>query len=69
MKKILVVIIVSFFMIGGAFAENDYVPHKKGDQAMLFEFSGLGFLWADSYRGGFGFKRFKYRNILNKVNR
>jgi opacity protein-like surface antigen len=25
---------------------------------MLFEFSGLGFLWADSYRGGFGYKQF-----------
>ncbi len=25
---------------------------------MLFEFSGLGFLWADNYRGGFGYKKF-----------
>jgi len=58
MKKILIALLVSFFLVGAVFAENDFVPHKKGDQAMLFEFSGLGFLFADAYNGGFGFKRF-----------
>jgi opacity protein-like surface antigen len=58
MNKSIKLIIVAFLFIGGAFGENDFIPHKKGDQAMLFEFSGLGFLWADSYRGGIGFKRF-----------
>ena len=58
MKKILLVILAVFFLVGIASAEDKYVPHKKGDQAMLFEFSGLGFLFADAYHGGFGFKRF-----------
>lgn len=41
-----------------SFGQTKYVPHVKGDSAMLFEFSGLGFLWADNYRGGFGYKKF-----------
>ena len=41
-----------------SFGQTKYAPHVKGDSAMLFEFSGLGFLWADNYRGGFGYKKF-----------
>ena len=58
MKKILIVIIGILLLGNLSFGQNKYTPHVKGDNAMLFEFSGLGFLFADTYKGGFGYKRF-----------
>ena len=58
MKKILILMLSIVLLSTMCFGQNKYIPHKKGDGAMLFEFSGLGFLWADNYRGGFGYKRF-----------
>ena len=58
MKKIMIVTLMALLLVGGAFGQTKFVPHKKGDSAMLFEFSGLGFLFADSYKGGFGYKKF-----------
>ena len=58
MKKIMIVTLITLLFVGGAFGQNKYTPHVKGDNAMLFEFSGLGFLFADTYKGGFGYKRF-----------
>lgn len=58
MKKIMIVTLTTLLLVGGAFGQTKFVPHKKGDNAMLFEFSGIGFLFADSYKGGFGYKKF-----------
>ena len=58
MKKILIVTIGILLLTNLSFGQNKYTPHVKGDNAMLFEFSGLGFLFADSYKGGFGYKKF-----------
>ncbi len=58
MKKIIIVLMGILLLSSLSFGQTKYVPHVKGDNAMLFEFSGLGFLWADNYRGGFGYKKF-----------
>jgi len=58
MKKILIVMIGILLLSNLSFGQTKFTPHVKGDGAMLFEFSGLGFLFADSYRGGFGYKKF-----------
>lgn len=44
-------------MVPIAFAADDDQP-VRGNSAMLFEFSGLGFLWAAEYRGGLGYKMY-----------
>ena len=41
-----------------SFGQQKYIPHVKGDNAMLFTFSGLGFLAAFEYQGGFGYKKY-----------
>jgi len=58
MKKIIVVVLGILLMSNLSFGQKKYTPHVKGDGAMLFEFSGLGFLFADTYKGGFGYKKF-----------
>lgn len=38
-----------------SFGQTKYKPHIKGDQAVLFQFSGFT---VNSYKGGFGYKRY-----------
>jgi len=59
MKKTIIVTLTLLILVGGAFGQTKkFVPHKKGDAAMLFSFSGLANLGANSYGGGFGYKKF-----------
>ncbi len=58
MKKTIIVIISILVLANVSMAQNKYTPHVKGDNAMLFEFIGLGLLFADSYKGGFGYKKY-----------
>ena len=58
MKKILVVIIGIMLVSNISFGQKKFVPHVKGDKAVLFSFSGLSNLNAGSYQGGVGYKRF-----------
>ena len=46
MKKILLVLMSVLILANVSIAQNKYTPHVKGDDAMLFSFSGLGFLAA-----------------------
>jgi opacity protein-like surface antigen len=57
MKKIIIVIL-SVLVLANVSIAQKYTPHVKGDSAMLFSFSGLGFLAAFEYQGGFGYKKF-----------
>jgi len=58
MKKMLVVIIGIMLVSNISFGQKKFVPHVKGDKAVLFSFSGLSNLGAGSYQGGVGFKKF-----------
>lgn len=58
MKKILLVIMSVLILANISIAQNNYTPHVKGDNAILFSFSGLGFLAAFEYQGGFGYKKY-----------
>ena len=57
MKKIIIVIL-SVLVLANVSIAQKYTPHVKGDSAMLFSFSGLGFLAAFEYQGGFGYKKY-----------
>ena len=58
MKKMLVVIIGIMLVSNISFGQKKFVPHVKGDKAVLFSFSGLSNIGAGSYRGGIGYKKF-----------
>jgi len=58
MKKTIIIALSLLLLVGSAFGQSKFVPHKKGDAAMLFSFSGLANLGANSYGGGFGYKKF-----------
>ena len=58
MKKILIVVIGIMLVSNISFGQKKFVPHVKGDKAVLFSFSGLSNLNAGSYRGGVGYKKF-----------
>jgi len=58
MKKMLVVIIGLMLVSNISFGQKKFVPHVKGDKAVLFSFSGLSNLGAGSYQGGIGYKKF-----------
>jgi opacity protein-like surface antigen len=49
---------LSVLVLANVSIAQKYTPHVKGDSAMLFSFSGLGFLAAFEYQGGFGYKKF-----------
>lgn len=57
MKKILIILLVILLMGTFTFGQ-EFNPPVKGEKAMLFGFSGLGFLGVLEYQGGYGFKRF-----------
>ena len=57
MKKTLVIILVILLMGTFAFSQ-EFNPPVKGEKAMLFGFSGLGFLGVLEYQGGFGYKMY-----------
>ena len=63
MKKMLIVVIGIMLVSNMSFGQKKFVPHVKGDKAVLFSFSGLSNLGAGSYQGGVGFKKF----IKNKT--
>lgn len=58
MKKTIVLLLGILLLNNVSFGQSKYTPHVKGDDAMLFQFSGLAYLGAGSYRGGFGYKKF-----------
>ncbi len=55
MKKIMIITIGLILFSNLSFGQSKYQPHIKGDQAVLFQFSGFT---ANSYKGGFGYKRY-----------
>ena len=57
MKKILIIFLVILLMGSFAFGQ-EFNPPVKGEKAMLFGFSGLGFLGVLEYQGGYGYKMF-----------
>jgi len=57
MKKTLV-IILTILLLGTFSFGQEFNPPVKGEKAMLFGFSGLGFLGVLEYQGGFGYKMF-----------
>ena len=58
MKKMLIGFLGILLLSNISYGQTKYLPHAKGDNAMLFQFSGLAYLGANSYRGGFGYKKF-----------
>lgn len=57
MKKILVIFLVILLMGTFSFGQ-EFNPPVKGEKAMLFSFSGLGFLGVLEYQGGYGYKMY-----------
>ncbi len=57
MKKTLVIILV-ILLLGTFSFGQEFNPPVKGEKAMLFGFSGLGFMGVLEYQGGYGFKMF-----------
>jgi len=57
MKKI-AVLILSILFLFSILPAQEFNPPEKGDKAMLFGFSGLGFLGVLEYQGGFGYKMY-----------
>ena len=57
MKKTLVIILV-ILLLGTFSFGQEFNPPVKGEKAMLFGFSGIGFLGVLEYQGGYGFKMF-----------
>ena len=62
MKKVLIIVLVILFLGTISFGQEINLP-QKGNKAMLFEFSGLGFLGVLEYQGGFGYKMFLNNNM------
>lgn len=58
MKKTLMVILSFLLIVGSTLGQTKFVPHQKGDGAVLFRFDGLSDLGLGSYQGGVGYKRF-----------
>ena len=58
MKKMLIVVIGIMLVSNISFGQKKFVPHVKGDKAVLFSFNGLANLGAGSYQGGVGYKKF-----------
>jgi len=57
MKKIMIILLVILLMGTFTFSQ-EFNPPVKGEKAMLFGFSGLGFLGVLEYQGGYGYKMF-----------
>ena len=57
MKKSLTIFLVILLLVSFSFGQ-EFNPPQKGDKAMLFGFSGLGFLGVLEYQGGFGYKMY-----------
>jgi len=57
MKKIIVLVLV-ILLLGTFSFGQEFNPPVKGEKAMLFGFSGLGFLGVLEYQGGYGYKMF-----------
>jgi len=57
MKKTLVIVLV-ILLLGTFSFGQEFNPPVKGEKAMLFGFSGLGFLGVLEYQGGFGYKMY-----------
>jgi len=57
MKKILIILLV-ILLIGTVSFGQEFNPPVKGEKAMLFSFSGLGFLGVLEYQGGYGYKMY-----------
>ena len=55
MKKVLLIMVSILLISNISFGQTKYKPHMKGDQAILFQFSGFT---ANAYKGGFGYKRY-----------
>lgn len=60
MKKMLIVLLVLIVSVSGIWGQTKFVPHQKGDRAIIFQFNGLNI---NSYRGGLGFKQFINENF------
>jgi hypothetical protein len=58
LMKNLIVIAIIFMMVLSMYAQEEKPFMEKGAKALLFEFSGLDDIGANSYRGGFGAKYF-----------
>ena len=58
MRNILVIILSVLLVTAVAFGQDDKPFTAKGDKALLFEFSGLANLGANSFNGGIGAKYF-----------
>ena len=58
MKKIILVVLSVLVIANVSIAQEKYTPKVKGDNAILFSFSGLGFLAAFEYQGGIGYKKY-----------
>lgn len=64
MKKCMILLIAISLSISFTFGqETEFNMPQKGNKAMLFEFSGLGFLGALEYKGGLGYKMFLSDNM------
>jgi len=57
MKKVMIVILAVLLMSTFSFGQT-FNPPVKGEKAMLFGFSGVGFLGVFEYQGGFGHKMY-----------
>lgn len=66
MKKVIFIILIFVLVMSSAFAQ-EFNPRAKGDKAMLFGFSGLGFLGVLEYQGGFGYKMFMSDNTALRL--
>lgn len=62
MKKSIVLLVIVTLMVSFSFGQEFNLP-QKGNKALLFEFSGLGFLGVLEYQGGFGYKMFLNDNM------
>ena len=57
MRKMLTIVLV-LLLLGTVSFGQTFNPPVKGDKAMLFGFSGVGFLGVFEYQGGFGHKMY-----------
>ena len=66
MKKTITGVLIILLLSTFSFSQ-EFNPPVKGDKAMLFGFSGLGFLGVLEYQGGFGYKMFLSDNMAMRM--